>query len=1505
MDAKNLEITYSFSRLSNSPLDKSSHFDSQDDLENAYTHSTYTDSPFYDGEVVTVSDSNNGNGGTAYVYQNYNGQTHLDPIILNSEFNCSIVSNAAKYIETSNEQALKITNKYADDSAQKIDTSSIVNLKFVGKCTTDDIGDRTSAFWASNPGDVWFISESFEGDSVQYEAYSHIICIAGPMSTGQTFHDHFNVLGPVTWHNKTIDAYTQDECNTKYMYKENILDDVISQESNTLFGKLNNAVFSSLETNKTEFNILRNIYGKSLVWNQLLKEGYLVDMGLPSGTLWASRNIDITQEDGFAASPFQYESSFFSWGNVDGHNPISNTAFDYDWGGVNSADPWYEGQVYGSTSGNTLTGNIAVGEDFDAARANIGAPWRMPTSVEFQELFNNSKFIDANGDEIDSSVTNKLVNVNGIVGIYIESLINGARLFFSCSGYGVGRSLNVRGSYGYYWSSTWGSARWAQNMTFTREGVYSRANNNRYNGFTVRPVLTHKLTPETDGSGHKFIQYGDNITDLTRVFGAGNESATVEEFKEIFPADHYPYNPGEIISNKTEKLEMTGFNLLKVKGRVAHVGGDLTPTSKRNFSEGEYWNGFTWNGYYLHRYAQTNLALGEGQVSATGVNGSYGIGFPIKCEPNTQYYYKTTYGAIGFFDQEGVFVNYQYVNTMGVFTTPANAAWMVIVVGRIASAYTESNLVVNVSNTDRNGTYEPYKHNDLLLNLTTLTGKLNGIGERVTIFPDGMEGIGNLYDDITINSNAIAHKLVYKLKRADITGLDGGAEGTAGALRYVLSNNKKKTGMTPFLSNFFVQKNGVNVVSDNDIGWLISGYGSNNIIYLTIPASALSGDLTTSTGRRTAFWNWWDANNPVIMIELATPLIYTDLQYANQIDIPITLPVRYTVDNFGTEEIVVPNSIAGEPTSCVPNINIKYNANTIDQDAFIYRTTGGNTDVESGYAYIEEVQGNEIVWNQGFNPTTAGALSGADVTAIKNANGTFTLNGTGSAHANIITENYAFISAHKYFFSAKILTKGSNTNLGASTHGQIYGQNVVDIQTNELTPSVVKAATGTGNGQIRWHIMPNDVYDNVVVAFTLIDLTLAGYPNIDTTTPTVVEVEAWITQSVGYKDYYPYDTGTLLPMKMKAIRTVGFNQWNEQWEVGGYDITTGAKKVSTVIIRSKEYIPIFPNTIYYCNAYNYGGTYAIRLFYYDANKNFLSTIATGNTFTTPMDAYYMNFTLRTEYGITYNNDICINLQKDGSRDGEYKSYWAKEAEFNVMEITGINSNTGQRETIFPNGMCGKGDWADVIYQDGDNTIAIKKAGRVDLGSLNWIYRTAGNKLYFVTGNNTAQSAIIPSDAYSMPDVISPRYTPGTWYNIYNQIVDKAIGIYHVEKAFVVRDTSYTDSETFKSAMSGVMLEYALATPIIYTDLQYVDGRPFNQLWFNTYKDGLIIQNPQTPLSVPMNMDYEKPYNMPAEYICMDSFDTLLDQLGNSMGGTWTKTYNEETQSYEFHFTASS
>ena len=218
----------------------------------------------------------------------------------------------------------------------------------------------------------------------------------------------------------------------------------------------------------------------------------LVDMG--TGILWSKRDIDLTQADKLVKTAFQYEKSFCSWGNTFMHNPISASAFSYNWGSVNAAEPWYEGQPYGETPGAELTASFAPDSGHDAARENLGAPWRMPTNAEFGSLFSNSDYITADGEVVTAATSiaqtavDKRVRVNGIAGLYIRSRKTGNRLFFSCSGYGTGRSCNYRGSGGSYWSSTWDSARYASNLSFNSDGVNPQSNLSRFCGFAVRPV---------------------------------------------------------------------------------------------------------------------------------------------------------------------------------------------------------------------------------------------------------------------------------------------------------------------------------------------------------------------------------------------------------------------------------------------------------------------------------------------------------------------------------------------------------------------------------------------------------------------------------------------------------------------------------------------------------------------------------------------------------------------------------------------------------------------------------------------------------------------------------------------------------------------------------------------------------------------------------------------------------------------------------------------------------
>ena len=104
----------------------------------------------------------------------------------------------------------------------------------------------------------------------------------------------------------------------------------------------------------------------------------------------------------------------------------------------------------------------------------MGAPSRLPTMGEFVELNNNC----------DSEWTDE----DGVAGRRFTSRINGNSIFFPASGYYNGTSLNSRGSYGYYWSSTWYSEANARHLLFDSTGVNPQSNGYRRLGFTVRAV---------------------------------------------------------------------------------------------------------------------------------------------------------------------------------------------------------------------------------------------------------------------------------------------------------------------------------------------------------------------------------------------------------------------------------------------------------------------------------------------------------------------------------------------------------------------------------------------------------------------------------------------------------------------------------------------------------------------------------------------------------------------------------------------------------------------------------------------------------------------------------------------------------------------------------------------------------------------------------------------------------------------------------------------------------
>ena len=180
-----------------------------------------------------------------------------------------------------------------------------------------------------------------------------------------------------------------------------------------------------------------------------------VDLALPSGLLWCEHNVG-------ASTPYE-DGLYFSWGNVTGHTGTDG----YDFGTSNDGP-------YASTPGAALTGNIPTNGTYDAARHNMGAPCRMPTVGEFQELNNNC----------DSEWTDE----DGVAGRRFTSRINENSIFVPASGVRRGAGLNDRGSNGYYWSSSLYSQTSGYYLYFNSGGVTPADNDNRFLGFSVRAV---------------------------------------------------------------------------------------------------------------------------------------------------------------------------------------------------------------------------------------------------------------------------------------------------------------------------------------------------------------------------------------------------------------------------------------------------------------------------------------------------------------------------------------------------------------------------------------------------------------------------------------------------------------------------------------------------------------------------------------------------------------------------------------------------------------------------------------------------------------------------------------------------------------------------------------------------------------------------------------------------------------------------------------------------------
>lgn len=477
-------------------------------------------------------------------------------------------------------------------------------------------------------------------------------------------------------------------------------------------------------------------------------------------------------------------------------------------------------------------------------------------------------------------------------------------------------------------------------------------------------------------------------------------------------------------------------------------------------------------------------------------------------------------------------------------------------------------------------------------------------------------------------------------------------------------------------------------------------------------------------------------------------------------------------------------------------------------EMFTYRPSAGDKSVRDESAVIRRIKGNTTVWGQ-LADITKVSTTGAKY-IMETGDGWFSiqkdLNKTGTPYCFINMGMEYRIPNHKYLLCQEIEVSGIETSddycAVAAYDFTPYSRVNYELNGKYLYTKIV-----TKSDSANFHFF-YDAYGNAKLRASNIqcfDLTaIFGAGN---------EPETYEEFRQYYPDaYYPYCAPEIRSMRATGIETVGFNQWDEEWENGTFNTETG-ENISNNQIRCKNLIRIFPNTYYSLSIGD--KNLGIWAMFYDENLNILQPVNLNssvsrnclyispsgdrNVFLTPENATWMKFYIPAEYGsTTYKGDICINLSHSGVRNGEYAPY-----EKNTLLLPEIAK-------YFPDGMQGIGDMCDEII-DG---LAIQRFGVVDLGSLTWQQSTSSvlNYEYF----NATLENLKESDGYGKyANAICSEFIQSPSYPINNrELLDESFMIYYIKgNNTLYMRSSETTLENFKNKVNGILLYYELAKPI--------------------------------------------------------------------------------------------
>ncbi len=218
---------------------------------------------------------------------------------------------------------------------------------------------------------------------------------------------------------------------------------------------------------------------------------HMIDLGLPSGTLWACCNVG-------ASKPEDY-GDYYAWGETE-------TKTDFNW----------DTYAYGSSTNNCkYIGSDISGTRYDVANTKWGNSWKMPSRRQFNELV--------------SKCTQTWTNRNGINGILVKGP-NGKTIFMPAAGRRP--TNNSVGKWGFYWSSVLASDG-ATGFQFFSDGWSSYVTCTQYFGHPVRAVSQTGMT-----SNKNSTQTSSYSEQTTSTRSSKSSSSDIQSYKQCPDGNH-------------------------------------------------------------------------------------------------------------------------------------------------------------------------------------------------------------------------------------------------------------------------------------------------------------------------------------------------------------------------------------------------------------------------------------------------------------------------------------------------------------------------------------------------------------------------------------------------------------------------------------------------------------------------------------------------------------------------------------------------------------------------------------------------------------------------------------------------------------------------------------------------------------------------------------------------------------------------------------------------------